>query len=237
MLEWIHIVLLRTNMVVYTFNQIPTVYKRESLTQIHGHAHCTVYLQATEGRDETHSVWVTDTVSHGTGLLDVREQLCNNAHIGFTHDLWISQSLTYPVYSYLLNMDNFKLSISYPAPVPIWWQCPCLLNCPPPDTPPLSQSSTPPQDTDLHRTNTGLLCVYMDKSGYNNLNVWVVSFTGYGCMRFAPGVDVHEGACSHSDLDITNVKAAFSKHGCLLVRHLRQRDRGNHSYVVKTKTR
>lgn len=38
------------------------------------------YLQATEGRYKAHSVRVTDTVSHGTGLLDVREELCNNTH-------------------------------------------------------------------------------------------------------------------------------------------------------------
>lgn len=54
-------------------------------------------------------------------------------------------------------------------------------------------------------------------------------------MWFATGVDVHEGACSHGDLDITNVKAALSEHGCLLVRHLRQRDRRSHLYVVETK--
>lgn len=51
-------------------------------------------------------------------------------------------------------------------------------------------------------------------------NMWLFCFTRYGRVRFAPRVDVHEGARSHGDLDITNVKAALSKHGCLLVRHL-----------------
>lgn len=42
-------------------------------------------------------------------------------------------------------------------------------------------------------------------------------------MRFAPSVDVHEGARSHGDLDIAGVKAALSKHGRLLVRHLQKK--------------
>lgn len=53
------------------------------------------------------------------------------------------------------------------------------------------------------------------------------SCTCDGSMRFAPSVDVHEGACSHGDFHIANIKAALSKHGRLLVRHLQQKVRGS----------
>ena len=38
----------------------------------------TLYLQATEGRDKTHSVGMANAVSHGAGILDISKELCNN---------------------------------------------------------------------------------------------------------------------------------------------------------------
>lgn len=49
-------------------------------------------LQAAEGRDETHSVRVADTVSHGTGALDVSEELCDNRKHTHTHTFHSSWS-------------------------------------------------------------------------------------------------------------------------------------------------
>lgn len=39
-------------------------------------------------------------------------------------------------------------------------------------------------------------------------------------MWFTPSVYIHEGARSHGDFHITNIEAALSKHGRLLVGHL-----------------
>lgn len=41
-------------------------------------------------------------------------------------------------------------------------------------------------------------------------------------MRFAPGVDVHEGAGSHGDLHVSGFEAALAEHRRLLVRHLKR---------------
>lgn len=58
---------------------------------------------------------------------------------------------------------------------------------------------------------------------YHHLTIYHFHSTRQGCVRFAPSVDVHEGARSHGDLDIAGVKAALSKHGRLLVRHLQKK--------------
>ena len=51
-------------------------------------------------------------------------------------------------------------------------------------------------------------------------NTTGLSLTCEWSVRFISCVDVHERSCSHGDLHISYVKAAFSKHGCLLVCHL-----------------